>query len=110
MNDFRNPFGSESATMTDDEALDRFVRGLAENVQVYVRTQFPTTTAQAERIAFRLRRSHVVYQNAADKMTRLEPPRQPSRDVEYMDLDAVQTRYRRNDWRTRTFSRRDNAA
>ena len=108
VNDFRNLW-LEIPTMTDDEALDRFVRGLAENVQVYVRTQFPTTTAQAERIAFAYEGAMSLHQNAADKMTRLEPPRQPSRDVEYMDLDAVQTRYRRNDWRTpRTFSRRDN--
>ncbi|KAI7873437.1 hypothetical protein K492DRAFT_185650 [Lichtheimia hyalospora FSU 10163] len=99
--------------MADDEALDRFVRGLAENVQVHVRTRYPETTADAERLAFAynegaMKSRHDIIDKPISA-TRSESSRQPACDVEYMDLDAVQTRYRHNDWRTsRTFTRRDN--
>lgn len=107
VNDFRNIW-LEIPTMTDDEALDRFVRGLADHVQVYVRTQFPTTTAEAEKIAFAYEGAMSLHPNAGNKTTLMTRP-EPTRDIEYMDLDAVQTRHRRNDWRvSRTFSRRDN--
>ncbi|KAJ8663284.1 hypothetical protein O0I10_000522 [Lichtheimia ornata] len=62
VNDFRN-LCLKFQQLIDDEA-DRFVRGLAENVQVYVRTQFPTTTAQAERIAFAYEGAMSLHQNA----------------------------------------------
>ena len=111
VNEFRNIW-LEIPMMNDDEALDRFVRGLAENVQVHVRTHYPETTADAERLAFAYEGAMSSRHDIIDKpisATRSESPRQPVRDVEYMDLDAVQTRYRYNDWHpSRTFTRRDN--
>jgi hypothetical protein len=95
----------EIPTMTDEEAQDRFVRGLREDIQVHVYTMNPQTTSEAEQLALAYEGATMTRQHPgkqASVPTHLETThQQPPREVEYMDLDALQARRGRNNWQSR---------
>ena len=98
-------------SMVDEEALDRFQRGLHPNIRLQVMTRFPVTTDDAMRLALAVeaahQRSQAILGNQPDlsfqKHTQVQPQFTPeylrTSDVAPMDLDAIRTR-RSDQWRS----------
>lgn len=83
-------------SMTDEEALDRFRRGLQPDVQAHVATHYPTTSEEAEKRALGYESAMKIVQSITNNVAQEAQPSQ-SRTPEYlrsngvapMDLDAV---------------------
>lgn len=87
--------------MQDDEARDRFIRGLSQTIRSQVRTRFPQSSEEAQRMA-------LAYQDAfADSHQGTTQPQQGvsvyprSNGVAPMDLDVIRSRPMQQGWRSR---------
>lgn len=90
-------------TMTDEEALDRFTRGLQDDIRAHVVTRFPSTSEEAQRMAL----AYESARNIRHELSNTTNPRQDVRSPEYlrsndvapMDLDVIRSRPFQQGWR-----------
>ena len=91
-------------TMDDEEALDRFQRGLVPAIRLQVMTRFPTSTDEAMRLALTVeaaqQQSQAILQGSSHIPSSFHTQVQPQLTPEYlrtsgvapMDLDAIRSR------------------
>ena len=106
--------------MTDEEALDRFQRGLQDAVRIQVMTRFPMTTDDAMRLALAYESSTQQIYNSiqvSQSFHHMNPQQQQQQQQQYyprqrqmleylrssgvapMDLDAIHARRQGSNWR-----------
>ena len=106
---------SSVPSMTDEEAMDRFQRGLSPNIRLQVMTRFPSTTDEAMRLALAVEAAQLHSQTILGEQFGYSPShkQQPpqlvpeylrTNDVAPMDLDAIRSR-RSEQWRSTGHSR-----
>lgn len=91
-------------TMTDEEALDRFTRGLQDDIRAHVVTRFPATSEEAQRMALAYESARNIRHELLSNTTL---SRQDTRTPEYlrsdgvapMDLDVIRNRPFQQSWR-----------
>ena len=105
---------SSVPTMTDEEALDRFQRGLNPTIRLQVMTRFPTSTDEAMRLALAVeaaqQHSQVILaennkhssfpQQQQYQHQPVAPEYLRSSGVAPMDLDAIRPRRQESNWRS----------
>ena len=91
-------------TMTDEEALDRFTRGLQDDIRAHVVTRFPSNSEEAQRMALAYESARNIRHELLSNTT---TPHQDNRTPEYlrsngvapMDLDVIRSRPLQQGWR-----------
>lgn len=90
-------------SMTDEEALDRFTRGLQDDIRAHVVTRFPSTSEEAQRMALAYESArnirHELASGTQARQERNTPEYLRSDGVAPMDLDVIRHRPTQPGWR-----------